>query len=140
MSKKYIDIEDNNQFSLSTGDLILEKEFVGNSFLTAKSNDKGADIVFFGDDKNILVQVKQSSNQLGISSGQEIKYALPDYERKYDKVFEPYVITNNYFSSNAVNMGIQNKIELINRDTLKKWIKKINLTLTDIDNKLKDRV
>lgn len=120
--------------------LILEKVFKGNSFLTAKSNDKGADIVFFGDDRNILVQVKQSSNQLGISSGQEIKYALPEYKRKYDKAFEPYVITNNFFSSNAIDMGVQNKIELIDRDTLKKWIKKFNLTLAEIDNKLKERI
>ena len=120
--------------------LILEKEFIGNSFLTARSNDKGADIVFFGEDTNSLVQVKQSSNKLGISSGQEIKYALPQYEKTYGKVFKPYVITNNFFSANAISMGLQNEIELIDRDLLKKWIKTHNLTITDIDGKLKDRL
>jgi SNF2 family DNA or RNA helicase/HJR/Mrr/RecB family endonuclease len=120
--------------------LLLERVFQGNSFLTPKSNDKGADIVLFGKNKNFLVQVKQSLNQLGISSGQEIKYALPEYQKKHEKIFEPYVITNNHFSSNAIDMAEQNGIKLVDRETLKMWIKEFNVTLTEIDNKLKDRV
>jgi len=53
--------------------LLLERKYNGYSKLTPVSNDKGADIIFFGDEFNLLIQVKQSINYLGIASGQEIQ-------------------------------------------------------------------
>jgi hypothetical protein len=46
--------------------LLLESEFEGSAVLTPKTNDKGADVLFFGK-QNLLIQVKQSKAHLGIS-------------------------------------------------------------------------
>lgn len=120
--------------------IMLEKKFNGNSFLTRLSNDKGADIIFFGQHSNFLIQVKQSSSKLGIGSGQEISYAIPEYENKFERKFLPKVITNNYFTQNAIDMAQQNSIELIDRDLIKKWIKENHLSINDIDKKIDERL
>lgn len=120
--------------------ILFEKKFDGKSYLTPISNDKGADIIFFGESTNFLIQVKQSSSTLGISSGQEIKYAIPEYKNKYEREFIPKVITNNYFTNNAIDLAHQNDIELIDRDSLKRWIKENYLNFNDIDKKLNERI
>jgi len=120
--------------------LLLEKIYGGNSWLTPKTNDKGADIMLFKESENLLVQVKQSISKLGISSGQEISYALPEYNKKYDCTFKPQVITNSYFNQSAINLAKQHNIELINRETIKKWISKNPLRIDEIDSKLEERV
>jgi len=120
--------------------LLLEKIYGGNSWLTPKTNDKGADIMFFKESKNLLVQVKQSISKLGISSGQEISYALPEYNKKHNCTFKPQVITNNYFNQNAINLAKLHNIELIDRKIIKEWIVKNPIRIDEIDNKLKERI
>lgn len=120
--------------------ILLEKIHGGNSWLTPKNNDKGADIMLFKDNENLLVQVKQSVSKLGISSGQEISYALPEYNRKHDCKFKPQVITNSYFNQSAIDMAEQHDIELIDRETIIRWINTNPLRIDEIDNKLKERV
>ena len=120
--------------------LLLEKKFDGNTWLTPKSSDKGADIIHFNDGNDFLIQVKQSCSKQGIESGQQIKYALPEYNNKYDKIFKPQVITNNFFSQNAIDLAKQHNIELIDRKTIESWIKEFPLNIDEIDNKLKDRI
>lgn len=120
--------------------LLLEKIYGGNSWLTPITNDKGADIMLFKESENLLVQVKQSSSKLGIGSGQEISYALPEYNKKHDCKFKLQVITNNYFNQNAIDLAKQHNIELIDRDTVEKWICENPLRIDEIDNKLKERV
>ena len=96
--------------------------------------------VLFKESKNLLVQVKQSISKLGISSGQEISYALPEYNKKHDCKFKPQVITNSYFNQSAIDLEKQHNIELIDRETIKKWISKNPLRIDEIDNKLKERI
>ena len=79
--------------------VLLEKVFGGEVHLTSYSRDKGADALLFNEDKNFLIQVKQSSSKLGISSGQEIVYALPEYTTKFGKEFYPVVVSKNYDTS-----------------------------------------
>lgn len=120
--------------------LLLEKKFDGRSFLTPLSNDKGADILFFKEGNNLLVQVKQSSSNLGINSGQEISYAIPEYKSKYNRDFIPQVITNNYFNKNAIDLARKNNVQLFDRDILKKWLSEHPLSMDEIDQKFNDRV
>lgn len=135
------DLDQLNPLSFEAAMAILfEKMFNGYSFLTPVSNDKGADIVFFGDNANYLIQVKQSSYTLGISSGQEIKYAIPEYKNKYAREFIPIVVSNSFFTQNAIDLAQQNDIELIDRNILKKWIKVNHLNTSNIDKKINERV
>jgi len=119
--------------------LLLEKVYGGNTWLTPITNDKGADIMHFKDNRNFLIQVKQSISKLGISSGQEISYALPEYNKKYECVFKPQIITNSYFNQSAIDLAEQHNIDLIDRDTIKAWISINTLNLNEIDEKLKQR-
>lgn len=119
--------------------ILFEKKYGGDAWLTPVTNDKGADIVFFGDNSDYLIQVKRSESSLGIEPGQEIKYALTKYKSKYDKDFKPIVVTNNYFTHNAIDLAKQNEVELIDRGTLKKWIKENRININEIDKKLIQR-
>lgn len=135
------DLDQLNPLSFEAAVAILfEKMFNGNSFLTPVSNDKGADIVFFGENANYLIQVKQSSSALGISSGQEIKYAIPEYKSKYAREFIPTVVSNSFYTQNAIDLAQQNDIELIDRNILKKWIKENHLNTSNIDKKINERI
>ena len=120
--------------------LLLEKKFEGNTWLTPKSNDKGADIIHFNENRNFLIQVKQSTSKLGINSGQEINYALPEYKNKYQRNFTPQVITNSFFNQTAIDLAKQNSIELIDRKIIENWIQEFPLNIDEIDKKLNDRI
>lgn len=120
--------------------LLLEKKFEGNTWLTPKSNDKGADIIHFNENRNFLIQVKQSTSKLGINSGQEINYALPEYKNKYQRNFTPQVITNSFFNQTAIDLAKQNSIELIDRKIIVNWIQEFPLNIDEIDKKLNDRI
>lgn len=119
--------------------LLIEKITGGKSMLTKKSNDKGVDIIHFNDSGNILIQVKHSIGKQGINSGQEVKYALTRYEEQYQCSFKLQAITNNYFTPSAVEMANLNGVELIDRDTVKSWIKEYPITTEAIDNKMTER-
>ena len=120
--------------------LLLEKKFDGNTWLTPKSNDKGADIIHFNENRDLLIQVKQSTSRLGINSGQEINYALPEYNNKYELKFKPQVITNSFFNQTAFDLAKQHNIELVDRTIVEKWILEFPLNIDEIDKKLKDRI
>ncbi len=120
--------------------LLLEKKINGNAWLTPKSNDRGADIIHFNENQNYLIQIKQSASKLGIDSGREIKYALPEYSKKYQQTFSPQVITNSFFNHTAINLANQHDIELIDRKSIENWIKNFPLYLDEVDKKLNDRV
>jgi len=88
----------------------------------------------------LLIQVKQSGSKLGINSGQEINYALPEYNNKYDRTFKPQIITNSFFNKTAVDLAKQHNIELIDRKTVESWIVEFPVNMDEVDNKLKDRI
>jgi len=114
--------------------LLLENEFEGSTVLTPKTNDKGADVLFFGD-QNFLVQVKQSKTHLGISSGQEIVYALKEYKKEYGETFIPYIITNSFLNNAAIESARINNVLCINRVDLSGLINKFPLTISKIEVK-----
>ena len=120
--------------------LLLEKKFNGNTWLTPKSNDKGADIIHFNENIDLLIQVKQSGSKLGINSGQEINYALPEYNNKYKRTFKPQIITNSFFNQTAIDLAKQHNIELIDREGIGSWVQEFPLNINEIDKKLNDRI
>jgi ERCC4-related helicase len=120
--------------------VLMEKVNGGKSFLTNKSNEKVVDIVNFNENGNLLIQVKQSYDEQGINSGQEVKYALSRYKDQYQYNFNLQVITNNYFTQSAIEMANINGVELIDRRIIASWIEMHSLTMNEIDRKMEERI
>lgn len=66
---------------------------------TKASNDYGADLILYGD-RRIAIQAKRYNKTVGVKAVQEVNSARQYYNTTY-----AWVITNNYFSSNAVNLA-----------------------------------
>lgn len=80
---------------------------------TAQSGDYGADLILI-DRKNIIaVQAKRYSSTVGVKAIQEIIGALRMYEAT-----EAWVVTNNYFTKQAITLADMNDVYLIDRDHL----------------------
>lgn len=80
---------------------------------TASSGDYGADLILKDGREKIVVQAKRYSSTVGVKAVQEIIGAV----RMYDAT-EAWVVTNNYFTKQAVNLAEMNDVYLIDRDQL----------------------
>lgn len=87
---------------------------------TPDSSDFGADLIIKKNGKKTVVQAKRYKGKVGIKSIQEAHSSIAYY--KCDKAM---VVTNNYFTSGAKKLAQANQVELIDRDELKKMIKKL---------------
>lgn len=76
----------------------------------SKSKDQGVDFILDG---YIGVQVKSSKRLIGNKAVQEIQAGLAYYNCK-----QGYVVANNYFTKEAIQLADANRIILINRDKL----------------------
>lgn len=80
---------------------------------TAQSGDYGADLILKDGRETIVVQAKRYSGTVGVKAVQEIIGAVRMYEAS-----EAWVVTNNYFTKQAVNLADMNEVYLIDRDQL----------------------
>ena len=80
---------------------------------TAQSGDYGADLILKDGREIIVVQVKRYSGTVGVKAVQEIIGAVRMY-----KASEAWVVTNNYFTKQAINLADMNDVYLIDRDQL----------------------
>jgi restriction system protein len=125
---KYIKKINKNKKYLSSGITIVDnlkgiefEEFLLAHFknlgykgeLTSITNDYGADLILKKDCKKIVVQAKRYSNKVGIEAVQQIIGA-----KEYYKADKGIVITNNYFTPNAVKLASSTNIELWDRNKL----------------------
>jgi SNF2 family DNA or RNA helicase/HJR/Mrr/RecB family endonuclease len=101
-------------------------------FLTPNSNDKGVDVVALSGSKNWLFQAKQSRSQVGNDGVQEIFAARNYYESKFNTQFELAVISNNDFGLSARTLATANQVELIDRDSLGKMMKKNSVSIQEV--------
>ncbi|PMC34271.1 restriction endonuclease [Bacillus sp. UMB0899] len=85
--------------------------------LTPATGDYGADLILTLNDKTIIVQAKRYKKKVGLKAVQEIATAKSHY-----KANECWVITNNYFTKPAVELASSNKVRLIDRNQLMKWM------------------
>ena len=93
--------------------------------MTPASGDYGADLVLSANGRTIVVQVKRYKKKVGLKAVQEIASA-----KSYYKADECWVITNNYFTTPAINLAKSNSVELFDRDVL------IKLMLEEKRNKV----
>ncbi|WP_139355939.1 restriction endonuclease [Clostridium felsineum] len=90
--------------------------------LTPKTGDYGADLVLNRNGSKTVVQAKRWMNKVGIEAVQQVIGA-----RAYYKVDKCLVVTNNYFTPNAINLAESNKdVELWDRKELISMMDKNN--------------
>ena len=103
------------------------------------AGDQGADVACFphGSLGNaIIIQCKHSTNinkPQGNTGVQEILGAKGIYEKKYSSVCNLIVATNTVgFTRNAEEIAQENKVELVNRDKIKRLLRSNRISLTDL--------
>lgn len=96
---------------------------------TRVSGDQGADLIISKDGIKTAVQAKFYSSKVGNKAVQEVVSAI-----KYYNVDSGMVVTNNYYTSSAINLAHANNITLIDGDNLKELINKIGGESQDINN------
>ncbi len=87
--------------------------------VTKASNDYGADLVIKKGKNKIVVQAKRYSSNVNNSAVQEIIGA-----KAYYKANKSMVVTNSYYTKNAIELAKVNNVELWDRDRLIKEIGK----------------
>ncbi|WP_271716047.1 restriction endonuclease [Anaeromicropila herbilytica] len=80
---------------------------------TKTTNDYGADLILKKERNIIVVQAKRYKSRIGINAIQEVIGAI-----RYYKGMKGMVITNSYFTKNAINLAKANQIELWDRNKL----------------------
>ncbi|MDQ0228604.1 restriction endonuclease [Metabacillus niabensis] len=88
--------------------------------ITSASNDFGADLVLEGNER-IVIQAKRYSGKVGMKAVQEISSAKGYYNAQI-----AWVITNNYFTSQAIKLAQANNVKLVDRNMLIEMILKTN--------------
>ena len=100
--------------------------------LTPKANDKGADVVALSNNKNYLIQVKQSKSPINDSCVGEILKARGYYQNKFGKDFSLMVATNQQLNHNASVIAEGNKVEAFVRSDFKNFLSNSNVLLSEI--------
>lgn len=80
---------------------------------TQKTNDYGADLILDKNGIKIVVQAKRYKGKIGISAVQEVLGA-----KGYYNSAKCLVVTNNYFTKQAVKLAEANNVELWDRESL----------------------
>lgn len=81
--------------------------------LTPASNDYGADLILYKSGEKIAVQAKRCRTKIGNAAIQEVVAAIGYYSAK-----KGIVVTNSFFTANAVKLAKANDIELWDRTKL----------------------
>ena len=120
VSKDIAEIDRMNgyEFEQYTG-LLLKKLGYRNVVVTQASNDYGIDVTCMKNGVKYAIQCKCYSNKLGNSSVQEAVAG-----KQYYKCDVGVVLTNNYFTENAINLAKSNGILLWDRTELIKMLQK----------------
>ena len=113
-----VDIMTGSEFEEFVGQLFKRMGY--SSQVTKKSGDQGLDVIAVKRGTKVGIQTKCYSNTVGNSAIQEAVAGKSFYG--CDKVI---VITNNYFTSAAIELAQSNNVILWNRDMLKEKIKEL---------------
>ncbi|HWO76944.1 MAG TPA: restriction endonuclease [Bacillus sp. (in: firmicutes)] len=81
--------------------------------LTPQSGDFGADLILQKGNQKIVVQAKRSSSKVGVEAVNEVLGGAGYY-----KANNKWVITNNYYTDNAIVQAYKNNVNLFDRDDL----------------------
>lgn len=85
---------------------------------TKLTGDQGADLVISKLGEKTVVQAKRSSGKVGNNAIQEVVASASHY-----KVDKGMVVTNNFFTPSAIELAKSNKVILVDRKELDRYIK-----------------
>lgn len=108
---KEIDIMTGEEFEQFLGQLFKRRGFKVS--YTATSGDYGADLILKDGKDIIAVQAKRYSSTVGVKAVQEIIGAVKMYDAN-----EAWVVTNSYFTKQAIKLANINDVYLIDRQEL----------------------
>lgn len=100
---------------------LLQKSGYEKVEITKASGDEGVDLTAIKNGKKIAFQCKRYKNKITNKAIQEVFSGKHFY-----KCDEAYVITNSYFTDNAILLAKNHKVKLINRDQLFDLLEKAN--------------
>lgn len=80
---------------------------------TPVTGDYGIDLILKSDSKKIGIQAKRYAKKLDGKPIQEVVAGLSHYN-----LLEGWVVTNNYFTKNAITLANDNNVHLVDRDSL----------------------
>ena len=84
----------------------------------------GADVIAYKDDVKYVIQAKFYSSPVGNKAVQEVVASIKMY-----KASKGIVVTNNTFTTSAIELAKANDVELIDRDKIEEYKKMIFETL-----------
>lgn len=89
--------------------------------LTPASNDYGADLIIEKDREKVAIQAKRYNGKVNNKAIQEVSGAI-----RYYKCSRGMVVTNSFYTKNAINLAKECEIELWDRNVLKEKFKVID--------------
>lgn len=109
-------------------------QITSNQFsVTPQSGDHGADAVFIDDESAHLVQAKHSGigSRLGKGAMEEVLRSKSHYVKNHNNV-KYSVITNRYFSREAIYFADDNGIEIVDRNNLQRFLADTTIHRNDL--------
>lgn len=113
---KYFDNLNGLEFEEYTKNLLIKLGYIKVE-VTKSTNDFGVDVIAEKDNIKYGIQCKNYSDKVGNSAVQEVHAGITHYH-----CTKGMIITNNYFTSQAINQAQELDIILIDRDLLIKLI------------------
>ena len=92
------------QFEAAIGAIYLKSGQYDSVHLTPRTGDRGADLVCFGNDENLLIQVKQSKNKINDDGLKDLEIAQLTYPKRYKKDFKSVLISNSTLTRGALQV------------------------------------
>ncbi|MGG2134668.1 restriction endonuclease [Bacillus sp. S2(2024)] len=90
--------------------------------LTTASNDQGADVIVWMNEKKYAVQAKRYKGNVGNKAVQEVYSA-----KAYYGCHAAMVVTNSYFTDSAKRLAESTGVELADRSELQRWLKRYHV-------------
>ena len=102
------------QFEAAIGAIYLKSGIYDSVHLTPRIGDKGADIICFSEKENLLIQVKQSKNNINADGIKDLEIAQLTYPRRYNRTFKSILISNSNLTKGAQEVLGDSKTEFLN--------------------------
>lgn len=96
---------------------VLFRERGYHVLLTPATGDFGADLILSDKNKKIVVQAKRYKKNVGLKAVQEVSTA-----KNHFNADECWVVTNSYYTEPAKKLAASNKVRLVDRELLIKWM------------------
>lgn len=136
IDEKRMDAMDNYSFEAFIA--ALYKKMGYKVLLTARSSDRGIDVLALSSDTSLAIQVKHSSNCVGVEGVQEAKFGSEYYSKQlgngFCKQFSPVLLTNATFAETTKNLAAKMDVKLIARKSLLEMMLKYKVKPEDVSS------